>query len=112
MQCFEPETRCVDDYGLLILDSHVSHITTKDIKFCINLKIIPLCLPLYTTHLIQPLDIGIFAPLAIVYKAGIREQSKYIVSYSINKIDFLEVYNLTREKGNYTSKYSKILGIS
>ena len=25
-------------------------------------------------------------------KAGVRERSKYLVSYSIDKIDFLEIY--------------------
>ena len=90
-KCFEPETRCGDDeYRLLILDGHASHITTAAIRFCIASKIIPLCLPPHTTHFLQPLDIGIFSPLATAYKAGVRERSKYIVSYSIDKIDFLE----------------------
>lgn len=90
--CFELETQCGDnEYRLLILDGHASHISTAAIWFCIASKIIPLCLPLHTTHLLQPLDVGIFAPLVNAYKARVREQSKYIVSYSINKIDFLEI---------------------
>ena len=98
-KCFEPETRCGDDeYRLLILDGHASHITTAAIRFCIASKIIPLCLPPHTTHFLQPLDIGIFSPLATAYKAGVRERSKYIVSYSIDKIDFLEIYNAARDK--------------
>jgi len=43
-KCFEPETRCGDEYRLLILDGHASHISTKAIKFCVASKIIPLCL--------------------------------------------------------------------
>jgi hypothetical protein len=97
-KCFEPETRCGDEYRLLILDGHASHISTKAIKFCVASKIIPLCLPPHTTHLLQPLDVGIFAALATAYKAGVRERSKFIVSYSIDKIDFLEIYGSAREK--------------
>jgi DDE superfamily endonuclease len=82
----------------LLLDGHASHITTKAIKFCIASKIIPLCLPPHTTHLLQPLDVGIFAPLATAYKAGVQERSKYIVSYNINKVDFLEIMGAAQEK--------------
>ena len=72
-QCFEPETQCDDDseYRLLILDGHASHVTTKVIRFCVDHKIILLCLPPHTTHLLQPLDVGIFAALATAYKASV-----------------------------------------
>jgi hypothetical protein len=97
--CFEPKTRdSNNEYRLLILDGYVSHISTTAIRFCIASKIILLCLPLYTTHLLQPLDVGIFAPLANAYKARVRERSKYIVSYSIDKIDFLEILGTARDR--------------
>src|SRR5437762_9977437 len=80
-KCFESETRCGDEYRLLILEGHASHISTKAIKFCVASKIIPLCLPPHTTHLLQPLDVGIFADLATEYKAGVRERSMFIFSY-------------------------------
>jgi hypothetical protein len=96
--CFEPETRCGDEYRLLILDGHSSHITTQVIRFCVASKIIPLCLPPHTTHHLQPLDVGIFAPLASAYKSGVRERSKFIVSYSIDKVDFLEIYRTARDQ--------------
>ena len=82
----------------MILNSHASYITTKAIKFCIASKIIPLCLPPHTTHLLQPLDVGIFAALATAYKASVREQSKYIVSYNIDKVDFLEIIGAAQQK--------------
>jgi len=97
-QCFEPKTRCGDEYWLLILDGHASHITTKAIKFCIASKIILLCLPPHTTHLLQPLDVDIFAPLATAYKASVREQSKYIINYNIDKVDFLEIIGAAQDQ--------------
>ena len=42
-KCFELETQCGDEYRLLILDGHASHISTKAIKFCVASKIIFLC---------------------------------------------------------------------
>jgi hypothetical protein len=50
--CFEPETRDGDEYRLLILDGYASHLSTAAIRFCIASKIIPLCLPPHTTHLL------------------------------------------------------------
>jgi hypothetical protein len=51
--CFEPETQDGDDeYRLLILNGHASHLSTTAIRFCIASKIIPLCLPPHTTHLL------------------------------------------------------------
>ena len=70
--CFELETRDGDDeYRVLILDGHTSHLSTAVIRFCIASKIILLCLPPHTTHLLQPLDVGIFAPLANTYKSRV-----------------------------------------
>ena len=89
---FELQTQCEDEYKLLILDGHALHIFTKAIKFCVASKINPLCLSQHTTHLLQSLDVSIFVLLATAYKASIRECSKFIISYSIDKIDFLEIY--------------------
>ena len=80
------------------MDGHASHVTTKVIRFYIASKIIPLCLPLHITYLLQLLDVGIFLPLSTVYKAGVRERSKYIISYSIDKIEFLEILGKARDK--------------
>jgi hypothetical protein len=76
----------------LIVDGYASHVTTKAIKFCLAYKIVLLCLLLYTTHILQPLDVGIFAALAALYKKGVRKQSQFLINYSIDKVDFLEIY--------------------
>ncbi len=81
---------------MLLIDGHASHITTAAIQFCIDNKIILLCLPPHTTHLLQPLDIGVFAPLAIAYKTRVHETTRYGANYSIDKTDFLELYQKAR----------------
>lgn len=52
--CFNPETAVGQEgeYRILILDGHASHISTRTIEFCVSQKIIILCLPPHTTHLL------------------------------------------------------------
>ncbi|XP_065673289.1 uncharacterized protein LOC136090507 [Hydra vulgaris] len=56
----------VKDYEkpvLLLCDGHNSHITYSTVKKALNNHIILLWLPPNTSHALQPLDIGFFAPL-------------------------------------------------
>jgi hypothetical protein len=75
----------------LILDGYASHITTAAISFAIANKIILLCLPQHTTHILQPLDVAIFAPLALAHKKGVMYQCWFAANYSIDTIDFIEI---------------------
>ena len=45
---------------LLVLDGHGSHITIEVIEFAQSNNIHLLCLPSHTSHILQPLDIGVF----------------------------------------------------
>lgn len=62
---FEPATRekANGGYRLLICDGHDSHITGDFIGHCMDNNIVLLILPPHTSHLTQPLDVGIFGPL-------------------------------------------------
>jgi len=48
---------------LLIMDGHTSHVSWQFFDYCLEHNIIPLCLPPHSTHLLQPLDVGLFGPL-------------------------------------------------
>ena len=54
---------------LLILDGHFSHVNEQFIDFCES----HICLPPHSTHLLQPLDIGLFGTLQHYYEIGIDE---------------------------------------
>ena len=54
-------------YHLLIIDGHDSHNTLEFIKYCDEVNLKPYCLPPHDTHLLQPLDIDLFAPLQKAY---------------------------------------------
>jgi hypothetical protein len=66
---FKPYTRRKhgQDYRLLIVNGHLSHVNIAFIEFAITHKILFLVLPPYTTHRLQLLNVSIFGPLAQAY---------------------------------------------
>ena len=95
--CFEPATRAElqGEYRLLIVDGHASHVSNKFIKFVKANKIICLCLPPHSTHLLQPLDVSVFGPLKQNYKKLLAEKTRFI-TYNINKVDFISLIQQAR----------------
>jgi hypothetical protein len=59
--------RTVGSHRLLILDGHESHNSVNFYQYCEEHKIITLCMPPHSLHLLQPLDVGCFAPLKKAY---------------------------------------------
>ncbi|CAE7002962.1 DDE 1 multi-domain protein [Pyrenophora teres f. teres] len=78
---------------LLILDGHGSHLTTDFIDFCDANKILLAVFPPHATHTLQPLDVGLFSPLASNYS---RELAPYIhgsqALVSVKKGDFFSIF--------------------
>ena len=64
---FEPEAKKRAGPGnqliLLIIDGYSSHITGKLIAACISTCIDLLIMPPHCSHVLQPLDVGVFSPL-------------------------------------------------
>jgi len=68
-------------------DGHSSHVNMKFVDFCISEKIIPYCLPLYTTHRLQILDISIFGGYKHQYQKELTcHFEKY--EYGVSKENF------------------------
>jgi hypothetical protein len=95
---FELETAKMQngEYRMLLFDGHASHVSIQAIKFALEKNLLLLCPPPHTTHLLQPLDVGLFGPLATYYKNGIAEKTQYDASLNIDKVDFLEVCHKAR----------------
>jgi hypothetical protein len=74
--------KVVSSHRLLIIDGHESHNSLDFQKYCKENKIITLCMPPHSSHLLQPLDVGCFAPLKQAYgrqvEALIRGQTSHI----------------------------------
>jgi len=84
------------------MDGHSSQITANVIAFCIENAIDLLILPPHTSHLLQPLDVGVFAPLkralALETDATMRLDSP-----RISRVQWTEMYVRAREKALSTS---------
>jgi hypothetical protein len=52
---------------LLTLDDHGSHDLLKFQQYCKENKIITLCMPRHSSHILQPLDVGYFSPMKTAY---------------------------------------------
>ena len=64
-------------YWLLIIDGHSSHLTNEFIDYCWAEDIISFLLPAHTTHLLQPLDIGIFQSYKHYHQESLEESIRY-----------------------------------
>jgi len=94
---FDLHTRehIVSHWRLLVLDGHCSHTSQEFIRYCEDHKIIPLCLPPHSTHILQPLDLCIFSALAKAYKTIVRNESLFGATTITNE-QFLDIFQRAR----------------
>jgi hypothetical protein len=73
-QVFEPyiKDKASRDRRILIIDSHNSYLNLAFIDYCDRHRIIPIFLPSHSTHRLQPLNVGLFSPLANYYTQKIN----------------------------------------
>jgi DDE superfamily endonuclease len=90
-KCFEPAIRDKADgqFRLLICDGHDSHISAEFIRHCISNHIVLLLLPPHCSHLMQPLDVGVFFPL----KQAIGTFVDRIIQTGISRLQKTEWFN-------------------
>ena len=98
-ECFEPSIRSnlIGQYRLLIVNRHASYVSTEFIKFTWANKIICLYLPPHLTHLLQPLDIGVFGPLKQNYKKLLSKKTRF-TTYNIDKANFILLIQKARRQ--------------
>jgi hypothetical protein len=98
-EVFEPYSKhySVGSKRLLILDGHSSHLSAEFDGFCKEHAIICLCMPPHSSHLLQPLDVGVFGPLKRAY-GKLVEGMMIAGNNHIDKDDFLSLYPSAREK--------------
>ena len=85
------KTRSSGAYRLLILDGHESHHSTDFELFCKEHKIITLCMPAHSSHILQPLDVGCFGPLKQAYGRQVEDLMRAHQTH-ITKADFLPAF--------------------
>ena len=92
LQHFDQHTRARQkgQYWMLVLDGHKSHVNVEFDKYC-KVNIIPVCLLVHSSHLIQPLDISVFGPLKKAYVAQILFLVRANITHII-KDDFFPAF--------------------
>jgi hypothetical protein len=102
LQHFDEHTkeRTVSAYRLLVIDGHESHDSLKFQKYCKDNKIITVCIPPHSSHILQPLDVGCFAPLKKVYGRQAENLIRNRINY-ITKAEFLPCF-ITAFKALFT----------
>ena len=86
-------------WRLLILDGHGSHVTMKFIDYATKNRIILAIFPPHSTHTLQPLDVGLFGPLASAYSSELS--SHHSASQGllpVKKADFYGLFKLAYAK--------------
>ena len=78
-------------YRHLTLDGHENLYSINFELFCRGKDIITLCMPPHSSHLLQPLDVGCFAPLKQAYGRQIEDLTRGGITH-IAKEDFLPAF--------------------
>jgi hypothetical protein len=93
---FNTHAKSVGAYRLLIIDGHESHCSLAFQDYCKENKIIALCMPSHSSHLLQPLDVACFAPLKRSYGDGISALARNHIHH-ISKETFLPAFKAAYE---------------
>jgi DDE superfamily endonuclease len=96
------EKTSVRDRRLLIVDGHSSHVNLPFIEYADANRILLAVFPPHSTHRLQPLDIGLFSPLATYYSQAIDRlllESQGLVR--LTKRDFWPLFYEAWEKAFY-----------
>ncbi|KAF7579474.1 hypothetical protein PtrM4_037140 [Pyrenophora tritici-repentis] len=83
--------RTVGSYRLLVIDGHESHNSLEFQQYCKENKIITLCMPPHSSHLLQPLDVGCFSPLKKAYGRQAENLMRNKINH-ITKLKFLPCF--------------------
>lgn len=112
LQHFERNTRPAnaDEKRVLLMDNHESHTTKEFVGFCISHNIHLFPLPPHSTHILQPLDVGVFSPYKHWHEEVLRREVAD-GAFDFDKSDFLanlqEVRNRTFKKSTILSAWEK-----
>ena len=78
------KTRRVGIYRLLILDGHESHLNQDFKDYCLKHKILTLCMPPHSSHILQPLDVVCFSPLKLTVSTPSASETWHADASSIS----------------------------
>jgi hypothetical protein len=96
---FDMQTRPPNgEWRMLVMDGHGSHLTLEFVAYCYqpDVKISVFLLPAHSTHLLQPLDIGVFQSFKHYHQEVLEEAVRY-GGVNYKKPDFLAAFQRMRD---------------
>lgn len=78
-------------WRLLIIDGCTGHSSFAFVEYCIFFNIIIVILPPHSTHIMQPMDVGVFQPLKSAHQAAIRESLRE-GNLTFNRLNFVSAF--------------------
>jgi hypothetical protein len=88
-------------YRLLVIDGFSGHLGFEFIEYCIQFDIVICILPSHSTHLTQPLDVGVFQPLKNAHQKELRKSIRE-GNLAFNRLQFATAF-----KSVYTAGFTK-----
>lgn len=103
---FDKETspKARRSWRLLIVDGHGSHLNMKFLNWCESRRVLVAIYPPHSTHRLQPLDVGMFAPLSSYYSQGLDDLIRRSEGHTrLSKRDLFSIFWPAFEKA-FTTK--------
>jgi len=96
---FLPETKPQDpeQWRVLVLDGHGSHRTEMFMQECFFNKVWVVYLPAHSSHVLQPLDVGVYSPLKRYLRLRLQIQCMLSCTDSPGKPELLRAYTQARK---------------
>lgn len=88
---------------LLLFDGHNSHISYDLIEMAKSHGIILFCLPPHTSHRLQPLDVGFFAPFKTVWRSQLKDWARMTNHMAVTKPVFPALLKQAWERATTSS---------
>jgi DDE superfamily endonuclease len=85
-------------YRLLVIDGFTGHTTLDFIEYCIKFDIIVAVFPSHSTHILQPLDVGVFQPLKNSHQKFLRK-SLFEGNLGFSRMDFIASFQAIYDEG-------------
>ena len=77
---------------LLFMDGHSSHFSLESATFCAAQGILLYCLPPHASHILQPLDVGVFSSLKADWRKRLFEWQRLHPGTNFQKSSFPGVF--------------------
>ena len=95
VKVFMPSVQAILNTGpvVLLFDGHHSHTSIELLERAKSSNIHLMCLPAHTSHILQPLDVGVFGPTKAVWRRLLKEYKTKNTSSHVTKEAFPSLLN-------------------